>query len=113
MPKTNSAPPDDYLVRLKNAIRRLNGCESKYVETVTVSEPFLSFRHNTVWQGDVAVFEVYGHPKAQRAYAWSSMADNEQAKYVVVLEIPPVSSPQTAVQAATAAQIVNGTFRSP
>ena len=113
MPKTNSAPPDDYLVRLQNAIRRLNGCESKYVETVTVSQPFLSFRYNTVWQGDVAVFEVYGHPKAQRAYAWSSMADNEEAKYVVVLEIPPVSSPQTAVQAAMAAQIVNGTFRSP
>lgn len=110
MPKTNSAPPDNYLVRLQNAIRRLNGCESKYVETVTVSQPFLSFRHNTVWQGEVAVFEVYGHPKARRAYAW---ANNEEARYVVVLEIPPVSSPQTAVQAAIAAQIVNGTFRSP
>lgn len=110
MPKTNSAPPDNYLVRLQNAIRRLNSCESKYVETVTVSQPFLSFRHNTVWQGEVAVFEVYGHPKARRAYAW---VNNEETRYVVVLEIPPVSSPQTAVQAAMAAQIANGTFRSP
>ena len=111
MPKTNSAPPDDYLVRLQNAIRQLNGCESKYVATVTVSHSFLSFRQNRLWQGDVAVFEVYGHPRAQRAYAWSSMAENEETRYVVVLEIPPVSSPQTAVQAAIAAQIVNGTFR--
>lgn len=111
MPKISSAPPDDFLVRLQNAIRRLNGCESRYVETVTVSQPFLSFRGNTVWGGDVAVFEVYGHPKAQRAYAWSSTPDNEETRVVVVLEIPPVSSPQTAVQAAIAAQIVNGTFR--
>jgi hypothetical protein len=111
MPKTNSAPPADYLVRLQNAIRQLNGCESKYVTTVTVSQSFLSFRQNTVWEGDVAVFEVYGHPRAQRAYAWSAMVENEETGYVVVLEIPPVSSPQTAVQAAIAAQIVNGTFR--
>jgi hypothetical protein len=110
MLKISGAPPDNYLVHLQNAIRRLNGCESKYVETVTVSQPFLSFRHNTVWEGDVAVFEVYGHPKAQRAYAWSSTTDNEETRFVVVLEIPPVSSPQTAVQAAIAAQIVNGTF---
>ena len=111
MSKTNSAPLDHYLVRLQNAIRRLNGCESKYLETVTVSQSFLSFRHNTVWEGDVAVFEVYGHPKARRAYAWSSKADNEKPRFVVVLEIPPVSSPQTAVQAAIAAQMVNRTFR--
>ena len=111
MLKTDSAPEDDYLARLQNAIRRLSGCESKYLETVAVSQPFLSFRHNTIWQGDVVVFEVYGHPKAQRAYVWSSTADNEEAEYVVVLELPPVSSPQTAVQAAIAARIVNGTFR--
>lgn len=111
MPKSNSAPPDDYLVRLQNAIRRLNGCESNYVETVTVSQSFVSFRDNTVWQGDVAVFEIYGHPKAQRAYAWSSTADNEETRYVVVLGISPVSSAETAVQAAIAAQIANGTLR--
>ena len=111
MPEINSARPDDYVTRLQNAIRQLNGCESKYVETVTVSQSFQSFQHNTLWRGDVAVFEVYGHAKAQRAYAWSSSADNEETKYIVVLEIPPVSSPQTAVEAAIAAQIANGTFR--
>ena len=110
MPKISSAPPDDYLVCLKNAILKLNGCRSKYVETVTVSQPFVSFYKNTGWQGEVAVFEVYGHPNARRAYAWSSMVDNEQTRYVIVLEVPPVSSPETAVQAAIAAQIVNGTF---
>jgi hypothetical protein len=31
-------PDDDYLARLQNAIRQLNHCESKYIETVTVRE---------------------------------------------------------------------------
>lgn len=110
MPKTNSAPPDGYVVRLKNAILRLHGCESKYVETVTVSQPFVSFYKNTVWQGEVTVFEVYDHPTARRAYAWTCVADNEDTRHVIVLDIPPVSSPETAVQAAIAAEIVNGTF---
>ena len=110
MPTTN-ALSDDYIERLQNAIRKSNHCESKYIETVTVSESFQSFQHDTNWQGDVAVFEICGHPQAQRAYAWSCAPIKEEMRYVVVLEIPPVNSPQTAVQAAIAAQIVNRTFR--
>jgi hypothetical protein len=111
MPKTN-ALPDDYIARLQNAIRQLSDCESRYVETVKVSESFQSFQKNTNWQGDVTVFEILDHPQAQRAYAWCCDPVNKEIRYVVVLDIPPVNSPQTAVQAAIAAQIVNGTFRS-
>ena len=112
MRNTNEAlPDDDYIARLQNAIRQLNHCESKYGESVTVSETFLSFQKPTTWKGDVAVFEIYGHPQASRAYAWSDRAENKHPWCVVVLEIPPVTSPQTAVQAALAAQIVNRTFR--
>lgn len=110
MPKTN-APPDDYIERLQNAIRQLNHCESRYIETVTVSESVRSFQHNTNWQGNVAVFEICGHPKARKAYAWSCLLLNQKVRYVVVLEVPPVNSPQAAVQAAITAQIVDGTFR--
>lgn len=109
--KTN-APAADYIARLQNAIRRLNHCDSRYIETVRVSEAFLSFRDETNWQGDVAVFEICGHPQARRAYAWSCASLKNEMRHVVVLEIPPVSSPRTAVQAAIAAEIVNGTFRS-
>ena len=111
MPKTNSAPSDDYLARLQKAILQLNRCESKYVETATVSQAFVSFHKDTAWQGEVAVFEVYGHPTARRAYAWSYTTAHEKTRYVIVLEIPPVNSPETAVQAAIAAQIVKGTLR--
>jgi hypothetical protein len=110
MPNNDSALSDsDYIARLQKAIRRVNGCESKYLETVTVSESSVSFHKHTVWQGEVAVFEVHGHPQAARAYAWLSREPNETTRYVVVLEIPPITSPQKAVQAAMTAQIINRT----
>ena len=44
MPKTNSTLADEYIARLQNAIRHLNGCESKYLETVAISESFQGFQ---------------------------------------------------------------------
>jgi hypothetical protein len=57
-----------------------------------------------VWAGEVEVFEIRGHPKAKRCYAWAYKEGekDEHARYIAVLEIPPVKSPQTAVQAAIA-----------
>jgi hypothetical protein len=107
--QTDPTPPDDYIERLQSAIRRLNHCESKYVASVTISESFLTFQKQKLWEGEVAIFEIFGHSTAQRAYAWSHKVESE-TRYVVVLEVPPVRSPETAVQAAIAAQIVNGTF---
>jgi hypothetical protein len=57
------------------------------------------FKKQTVWEGDVGSFALTGHPKAKRCYAWSCQ-DRGKTQYVNVLEIPPVVSPQTAVQAA-------------
>jgi len=53
-----------------------------------------------VWQGEVEVFDLHGHPKAKRAYAWSHLdgAKGENERFVAVLEIPPVDSAQRAVQ---------------
>jgi len=48
-------------------------------------------------------FDLVGHPKAKRAFAWS-YRDGDETKSVAVLEIPPVDSPQTAVKVATAAK---------
>ena len=74
--------------------------------TVPVHEVF---RGQTVWQGDVEVFDINGHPKAKRCYAWSHLdgQNDERTRFVAVLEIPPVSSPETAVKVAVAAEIRN------
>lgn len=87
----------DYLARLQLAIEHLHDCSAKYRETVPVHEVF---RGQTVWQGDVEVFDLTGHAKAKRCYGWSHLdkPDDSEERFVAVLEIPPVDSAQKAVQ---------------
>jgi hypothetical protein len=87
--------------RVQAAIQHLHKCGAAYRETVPVHEVF---RGQTAWQGHVEVFDLTGHPKAKRAYAWSHReGPNDQGeRFVTVLEIPPVDSPQTAVKIAIA-----------
>ena len=111
MPKTNMALPDhNYIAQLQNAIRQLHHCESKYIESVTVSGTLVFFQKSTVEESEVAVFEISDNPQAKRAYAWSYRAGNN-IRCVVVLEIPPVSCARTALQAAIAAESVNRNLR--
>jgi len=58
------------------------------------------FNGQTVWQGEVEVFDLTGHPKAKRCYAWSHLdgEKDERERFVAVLEIPPVESAETAVR---------------
>lgn len=88
-----------YLDELQDAIRHLHGCEADHVETVPVTE---TFQGRIVWQGEVEVFNIRGHPVARRCYAWAhSEGENDKGKrYVAVLELPPVESARTAVRAA-------------
>ena len=102
---------NDDISPLKEAIYRLTGCTSTYVETIAVTERFHGFRGEVLWQRDVAVFEIEDHPKAKRVYAWANKNhDHGSARHVVVLEIPPVNSARTAIAAAMAASIVEGSF---
>ena len=110
MPETDKTlADDDYIARLQNAIWHLNDCESKYVRSVTVTEPTVGFPTSSRIEREVAVFEICDHPQAKRAYAWSYQA-GDNSRFVVVLEIPPITSPETAVEAAIAAQILNRSF---
>jgi hypothetical protein len=87
----------DYLAKLQVAVSQLHNCGTTHRETVPVHEVF---QGKTVWQRDVEVFDLHGHPKAKRAYAWSHLdgANDEQTRFVAVLEIPPVESAETAVR---------------
>ena len=96
---------EDYIEELKAAILNVHGATATHVETVPVTE---EFEGETVWQGEVEVFTIRGHPKARRVYGWGFIVnENQGRKYVAVLEIPPVDSPQTAVKIAIAAEIKN------
>ena len=88
----------DYLDRLKSAIEDLHKCSAYYLHTQLVDE---NVRGETAWVGDVEVFALIGHPKAKICYAWNHREGkkDQNERFVAVLEIPPVNSPQTAVRA--------------
>jgi len=56
------------------------------------------------WDGVVHLFELADHPKAKRAYAWSSpILGSTKPRYFAVLHMGQVKGPVEAVKAAAAA----------
>jgi hypothetical protein len=93
----------DYIAEIQAVFLKLHGCDASYVESVPVVE---EFEGETIWQGDVEVFDLTGHPKAKRGYVWGYIVtDGGGRRYFTVLELPPVDSPQTAVKAAIMSEI--------
>lgn len=87
---------------LKSAVERMHGCTAALVQSVPVSE---AFGTRVVWQGTVHVFDLTGHPKATRVYAWSSPIEgSDKRRFFAVLHQGPVTSPVEAVRAAIVAE---------
>lgn len=88
-----------YIEELTDVIHRLHGVKATHVESVPVKE---TFQGKTVWEGIVEVFELHGHPKAPRIYAWSHETDDPDhpRRHVTVFHIHPISSARDAVRAA-------------
>ena len=91
------ANKQDYLAQVQVVVSQLHNCGATWRETVPVHEVF---RGEMVLQGDVEIFDLMGHRKAKRAYAWGHLdsANDERTRFVAVLEIPPVVSAETAVR---------------
>jgi hypothetical protein len=95
-----------YIEELREVIRRLHGVEARHVESVPVKE---EFQGKTVWEGIVEVFEIRGHPKAEKVYAWSHETDDpkQPRRHVTVLHVAPVVSAALAVRAAIVQEFRN------
>jgi hypothetical protein len=111
----------EYLDELRGLVERGNKCQAVHVATVPVTE---LFEGKIAWTGEVEVFELTGHPKAKRCYAWGDRGPTEHVvpektqpgrgrilgsvkgsvSFTTVLEIPPVVSAETAVKVAIAAK---------
>lgn len=83
--------------KIRDAVQAMHECTASHVQSVPVRE---MFRGQLVWEGVVEVFDLTGHPKAKRAYAWNV----PEGPVVGVLEIPPVKDPLTAVRASIVAE---------
>lgn len=89
-------------LNLKEALERLHGGSATLVQAVPVRD---CFKGEVAWEGVVHVFDLEGHPKANRAYAWSSPIEgSEKRRFFAVLQIPPIESPLDAVRAAIVAE---------
>jgi hypothetical protein len=80
---------------LRETIRKLYGCDSRWVETVQVAE--------TYWKGEVQLLELVGHATARRCYGWLQPVGRERRVHVV-LEGATVGSAAQAVRATIAAR---------
>lgn len=90
-----------YLSELRKAIKAVHGCDAEHLATVHVKEVF---RGETAWEGKVEVFTVSEHAKAKQCFAWGVRRDDDKGWDVTaVLAVPPITTPQTAVQAAIVA----------
>ena len=52
--------------------------------------------------GLVFVFDLESHPEAARAYGWTSQVGEDERRFHVVLQVPPIASAQDAVQSTLA-----------
>jgi hypothetical protein len=87
---------------LRCAVESLHHCHAKLVQMVPVREEFLG---QVVWDGMVHVFDLEGHPKATRAYAWSSPIEgSEKRRFFAVLQLGAIKTPLDAVRAAIVAE---------
>ena len=88
--------------KLKQAIELTEHCRADHVETRVVLE---GYGEAPIWEGVVETFQLTNHPTAKRAYAWlrgvaHSPLEKPEEEYTIVLGLPPVNSPETAVRAA-------------
>ncbi len=78
----------------------MHGAAATLLQSVPVSE---TFQGNRTWDGVVHVFKLTGHPKATRAYAWSTLVEaGNKRGFRAVLDIPPIMSPVDAVRSVIA-----------
>jgi hypothetical protein len=87
---------------LKRAIESKRGGRASYVQSAPVHE-----EHNgqAAWDGKVAVFDLADHPKATRAYAWSTQVEgSDNRRFYAVLHMGRIKSPADAVRAAIVAE---------
>ena len=87
---------------LQSAVESMHSCRAKLVRSVPLRE---TVPGAPVWEGVVHVLDVQGHPKATRAYAWSSPTEgNEKPRIFAVLQLGAIKTPVDAVRAAIVAE---------
>jgi hypothetical protein len=83
----NEMPIDGF----RHAIRRMHGSECQLVGRERVHEVF---EGETVWEGEVLIFDLMDNHLSTRCYAWET-----NGQVTAVLHTGPIDSPLKAVRA--------------
>jgi len=90
---------------LQAVIRRIHGADAFHIKSVPVKETFSGKR---MWEGVVEVFDLVGHPKAFRIYAWTNAGSPRKLhRHVTVLRLHSIRSARDAVRATVTRQFRN------
>jgi hypothetical protein len=102
---SDNSVKQDLLKLLKSTIERRHGCTAEYAESIHVHEMVDS---QTIWKGDVEVFDLKSHSEVDKCYAWlhrekgakGIVINSEHFRIITVLGKRPVDSPAMAVRTA-------------
>jgi hypothetical protein len=83
------------------SIKHMHCCEAIYLESVPVRE---TLQGKIVWDGEVQVFSLAGHPVASKCYAWSHLTTGTKRRFVAVLHLASVDSHGAAVRASVVSE---------
>jgi len=84
--------------QLKQVIKSQHHATAEFARSVRVLRAHSNTR---MWDGVVHIFNLQGHPKAKKAYAWSVPVDGRNTpRYFAVLHSAKVTCPADAVRAA-------------
>jgi hypothetical protein len=94
--------------KLRKAVESQHGGTATFITKLPVKQVLDG---NAIWDGVVHIFDLEGHPKAARAYAWSSpIVGAERHRFYAVLRLGEIRSPLDAVRAARAADHGEGSL---
>lgn len=89
----------DYIGELSKAISSAHGCSCSHLSSEKIEE---AHEDVGVWEGNVEIFELQGHPEAGVAYGWGWQDDDGKVHYIGVLKTGNVESASDAVKSAIA-----------
>jgi len=96
------ANKNEYLGRLATAIYARHRANAIHLSTERIAAT--TSRGGTIWEGEVEVFSITGHPEAVLCYAWTYQ-DGPLEHIAVILNKAPVRSALDAVRAFVATQV--------
>jgi len=88
--------------RLKRAVERNHNCAATHAGSRLIVEPL---PNGGIWRGLVEVFDLAGHPRADRCYAWMEPRGRRSVS-ITRLRTSFAKSAQTAVRAALAGRLL-------